>query len=88
MAGKKGKSGRPRKPGKVYEFDFYYRLIPGEDPPELEAILEAIVNARGRKRRDIIRDTLIGGAQKARTTAEKSEDSETEELINSLFDNF
>ena len=34
MAGIAGKSGRTKKPGKVYRFDFYYRFIPGEDPFE------------------------------------------------------
>ncbi|MBE7472314.1 MAG: hypothetical protein HS114_24535 [Anaerolineales bacterium] len=50
MSGIVGKSGRKRRPGKVYQFTFFYRFLPGEDPPELAEMLEAITRARGRKR--------------------------------------
>ena len=65
MAGKKGRSGPQKKPGTVYAFNFYYRLNPAEDPPELEELLDSIIQAKGRKRRDIIRAALLGGSQQA-----------------------
>jgi hypothetical protein len=52
------RTGRPKKPGIIYRFDFYYRFTPGEDPPELEALLESIVQAQGRKRRDILQAAI------------------------------
>lgn len=82
MAGVLGKSGRHPEPGRVFQFFFYYRFLPGEDPPELEGLLESIIQAKGRKRRDILRAALLGGAQQARKTTTRSEDSE----ITSLFD--
>lgn len=88
MAGKVGKSGRQKKPGKVYEFDFYYRLIPGQDPPELEEILDSIIAARGRKRRDILRAALLGGSQQAQITASRSEDSEIADTFEDMFSDF
>lgn len=88
MAGKKGASGRPPSPGKAYQFNFYYRFIPGEDPPELEALLVSIVQARGRKRRDILRAALLGGAQQAQETADRAEDSDIAGLFDEMFDEF
>jgi hypothetical protein len=82
------KRGRPAKPGKVYEFDFYYRFIPGEDPPELEALLESIIEARGRKRRDILRAALLGGSQQATETAARAEDSDDIALFEDMLINF
>lgn len=84
----KSERGRPAKPGKVYEFDFYYRFIPGEDPPELEALLESILRAEGRKRRDILRAALLGGAQQAEETAHRTEDSDIAGLFDQMFDEF
>ena len=80
--------GRPRKCGAVYRFDFYYRFIPGEDPPELKTLLESIVQASGRKRRDILRAALLGGAQQARETATNAEDSDVSGLFDEMFDQF
>ena len=80
--------GRPAKPGTVYEFDFYYRFVPGEDPPELETLLESIVQVNGRKRRDILRAALLGGAQHAGETAERAEDSDVAGLFEEMFDEF
>ncbi len=88
MAGKKGRSGPPKKPGTVYKFDFYYRFTPGEDPPELESLLGSIVQAKGRKRRDIIRAALLGGSQQAQDVATQAEDSEGAGLIGGMFDDF
>ncbi|MFC1975753.1 hypothetical protein ACFLXQ_05095 [Chloroflexota bacterium] len=88
MAGKTGKSGRRKKPGKVYEFDFYYRLVPGEDPPELEEILDSIIAAKGRKRRDILRSALLGGSKQAQDTAAKSEDSDIADRFDEMFTDF
>jgi len=88
VAGKKGRSGPPKKPGKVYEFDFYYRLIPSEDPPELESLLDSIVQAKGRKRRDIIRAALLGGSKQAQATAVQSEDSEMAGLFDDMLGEF
>ena len=88
MAGKKGASGRPPSPGKTYQFNFYYRFLPGEDPPELEALLDSIVQARGRKRRDILRAALLGGAQQAHETADQAEDSDMASLLDEMFDDF
>ena len=82
------KRGRPQKPGKVYEFDFYYRLVPGEDPPELEALLDSIVAAKGRKRRDILRAALLGGSQQAQDTASHSEDSDIADVFADMFAEF
>jgi hypothetical protein len=80
--------GRPPKRGAVYEFDFYYRFVPGEDPPELEALLKAIVEAKGRKRRDILRAALLGGADQARQTATRSEDSDIADVFETMFSDF
>jgi hypothetical protein len=87
MAGN-SRSGRPKKPGKVYEFNFYYRWIPGEDPPELKAVLEELLAATGRKRRDILRAALLGGAGDAQDEATKVEDSEDSTLIDDMFAGF
>ena len=84
----KTKRGRPGKSGRVYEFDFYYRFIPGEDPPELEVLLESIIQVSGRKRRDILRAALLGGLNQAQETAAKTEDSEISGLFDEMFDDF
>ena len=88
MAGRPGKSGRTKKPGKVYRFELYYRLVPGEDPPELEALLDSIIAAKGRKRRDILRAALLGGSKQAQDTAAKSEDSEITSVFDEMFSDF
>jgi hypothetical protein len=88
MAGKKGVSGRPPEPGDVYQFTFYYRFIPGEDPPELKQLLDSIIKARGRKRRDIIRTALLGGADQAQEMAIRQEDSEEEALLSDMLNLF
>lgn len=80
--------GRPKKPGRVFEFHFYYRFTPGLDPPELATLLESITQANGRKRRDILRAALLGGAQEAQETAASSEDSEIATLFDEMFDDF
>jgi hypothetical protein len=82
------RTGRPKKPGLVYRFDFYYRFTPGEDPPELKALLESIVQAQGRKRRDILRAALLGGARQAQETATHSEDSDIAGLFDAMFSDF
>jgi hypothetical protein len=87
MPGVKGKSGRRKKPGKRYYLG-YFRLIPGEDPPELEALLDAIIAAKGRKRRDIIRAALLGGAEQAQDTAQQVEDGESVDLFADMFADF
>ena len=84
----KSSRGRPAKAGTVYEFDFYYRFIPGEDPPELETLLESIIQANGRRRRDILRTALLGGAQQAGETADRAEDSDIAGLFEEMFDEF
>ena len=78
--------GRPKEPGKLYRFSLRYR--PGADPPELERLLEAVVAAKGRKRADILRAALLGGASQAQETASRAEDSATETLLDDLFDAF
>ena len=88
MAGKRGRSGRPVETGRIYEFHFYYRFTPGEDPPELETLLKSIVQATGRKRRDILRAALLGGAQQAGKTASRAEDSDVAGLFEEMFDDF
>jgi hypothetical protein len=88
MAGKKGSSGRPASPGRVYQFNFYYRFMPGEDPPELETLLESIVQVAGRKRRDILRAALLGGLNRAQETAANTEDTEISGLFDEMFDDF
>jgi len=82
------KVGRPPKPGRVYRFDFYYRIVPGEDPPQLEALLQTIINARGTKRRDILRAALLSGAEPAQQVAESAEDSEDLGLFEEMFADF
>jgi len=82
------RTGRPRKSGAVYRFDFYYRFIPSEDPPELKTLLESIVQESGRKRRDILRAALLGGLNQAQETAANTEDSEISGLFNEMFDDF
>ena len=88
MAGKRGRSGRPKEAGKVYQFFFYYRFNPAEDPPELADLLEALIQAKGRKRRDILRTALLGGAQQAQATAGRVEDSEIAGALDELCDDF
>jgi len=88
MPGVAGKSGRPEASGRVYSFTFYYCFVPGEDPPELGTLLESIIQARGRKRRDILRSALLGGAREARETATRAEDSEISGLFDEMFDDF
>ena len=82
------KIGRPPEPGTVYRFDFYYRIKPGEDPPELEALLKAIIATRGTKRRDILRAALLGGASQAQAVASRPEDSEDISLLEEMFAEF
>ena len=88
MAGKRGRSGRPKEAGKVYQFFFYYRFNPTEDPPELADLLEALTQAKGRKRRDILRTALLRGAQQAQATAGRVEDSEIAGALDELCDDF
>ena len=80
--------GRPKEPGRIFEFHFYYRFIPGEDPPELKTLLESIVQASGRKRRDILRAALLGGLNRAQETAANTEDSDISGLFDEMFDDF
>ncbi|MCP4409507.1 MAG: hypothetical protein GY807_17505 [Gammaproteobacteria bacterium] len=82
------KVGRPQEPGKVYRFEFYYRFLPGKDPPELEALLDSIVGTKGRKRRDILRAALLGGSKQAQVTAAQSEDSEIAGTFDEMFAGF
>ncbi len=82
------KPGRPKKSGKVYRFEFYYRIVSSEDPPELEALLDSIIASKGVKRRDILRAALLGGAQQAHQTAEQAEDSQDNEMFTGMFDDF
>ena len=79
--------GRPRAPGKVYYLG-RLRFRPGIDPPELEEILEAIVNAGPGKRADILRAALQGGAVQAREEANSAEDSSTRNLLDEMFSQF
>jgi hypothetical protein len=80
--------GRPKELGRVFEFHFYYRFTPGEDPPELEILLESLVQASGRKRRDILRAALLGGLNHAQETAATAEDSDISGLFDEMFDDF
>ena len=88
MAGKAGKSGRVKITGKVYRFYFYYRLDPASDPPELGEVLDSIIQAKGRKRRDIIRSAFLGGAQQAQVTAARTDDSEILQDVGDMFSAF
>ena len=80
--------GRPRQSGKIYEFHFYYRFNPAEDPPELDILLKALTSTTGRKRRDILRSALLGGAQQAQDMATRTEDSEIASALDQMFDEF
>jgi hypothetical protein len=88
MPGKAGKSGRKKKSGTTYRFDFYYRVLPGEDPPELEELLKSIVQARGRKRREILQAALLGGIEQGRNEAAKQEDTETASILDDMMGSF
>ena len=79
--------GRPRAPGKVYYLG-RLRFRPGIDPPELEEILEAIMQAGPGKRADILRAALQGGAGLARKEADSAEDSSTRNLLDEMFSQF
>ncbi len=87
MPGVSKKSGRHKEPGKVYYLG-RLRFRPGVDPPELRVILEAIIEAGPRKRADILRAALLGGAQQAQETAGRAEDSQVTGLLNTMFDEF
>ena len=88
MSQTKRDPGRPKEPGRVFEFHFYYRFTPGEDPPELAALLESIVQANGRKRRDILRAALLGGSTQAQATAAGSEDSDMAGMFDDMLADF
>lgn len=88
MAGVKGRSGRNSKNGQVYRFWCYYRWQPGLDPPELKALLDQLAQAGGRKRRDILRAALLGGAQQGQDVAAGLEDSEDTALLDDMFADF
>ena len=79
--------GRKPLPGRVYYLG-RLRYRPGADPPELERLLEAVAMAKGRKRADILRAALLGGASQAQEAAARAEDSATETLLDDLFDAF
>lgn len=83
-----GTRGRPPKSGEVYRFEFYYRFIPGEDPPELKALLDSIIVTKGCKRRDILRAALLGGSNQAQETAAQVEDSDMADLFEDMFAEF
>ena len=79
--------GRKPAPGKVYYLG-RLRFRPGQDPPELRSILEAITGAGPGKRGDILRAALLGGAQQAQDTADRAEDSLATGLLDAMFDDF
>jgi len=81
------KRGRKPSPGTVYYLG-RLRFRPGVDPPELKKLLESIIAAPAGKRADILRAALLGGASEARETADKTEDSATETLLDEMFDAF
>ena len=80
---KGGYMGRPKAPGKLYQL--YVRFIPGQHPPELEALLERIANTPPGKRNKIIAQALIGGAEQINDQSIGSEDFETTDLLDDLF---
>ena len=82
----KDKTGRPKKPGKLYRFSLRYR--PGLDPPELAQLLEEIITTQGEKRADILRTALLSGAKNARIIAAKVEDSFAGAGIDAMIDDF
>jgi hypothetical protein len=86
MPGLTGRSGRRKAAGKLYRFS--YRFNPEEDPPELETLLEAITNARGRQRQDILRAALQGAARPAEQVAAALEDSATADVLEDMFADF
>ena len=86
MAGKKGRSGRPKLPGRAYRL--YIRYRPGLDPPELGELLEMVANESEEKRADILRAALVGGASQAQATAEMVESSATTSLLDEMFASF
>lgn len=86
MAGKKGRSGRPKLPGRAYRL--YIRYRPGLDPPELGELLETVARASDQKRADILRTALLGGASQAQATAEMVESSATASLLDDMFATF
>jgi hypothetical protein len=88
MAGTKGSSGRQRSSGKVYEFHFYYRFDPRKDPPELEALLEAIVQANGQDRQNILRAALLGGSRQAQAVTLEAGQTEDTAGLNDMLAGF
>jgi hypothetical protein len=64
-------------------YRFSLRCRPGIDPPELEALLEAMTAARGAQRADIVRSALLSGAAQAQALA-AVEDSETVTLLEDI----
>ncbi len=86
MAGKKGRSGRTKLPGRLYRL--YIRYRPGLDPPELEELLETMVTTNHHKRTDIFRAAVIGGMTQAKTTAQAAEASVTTTLLDEMFADF
>jgi len=79
--------GRPRKAGKVYYLG-RLRFRPGQDPPELEALLDEIEAASPGRKAEILRAALIGGMTEGRVEANQVEDSETSELLGGLLEGF
>ncbi len=86
MAGKKGRSGRPKMPGRLYRL--YIRYRPGLDPPELADLLETMVNANHYKRVDIFKAAVAGGMDQAHATARAVETNATTSLLDDMFANF
>ena len=79
--------GRKQAPGKVYYLG-RLRFRPGQDPPGLQDLLEAITRADSCKRADILRAALLGGAKQAQTAADQAEDSQATGLLGTMFDDF
>ena len=86
MAGKKGRSGRPKLPGRLYRL--YIRYRPGLDPPELEDLLETMVNANHYKRADIFKAAVADGIKQAHAAAKAVETKATTSLLDDMFASF
>jgi len=79
--------GRRPTPGKVYYLG-RLRFRPGIDPPELQNLLENLASSSPVKRADMLRATLLGGAQYAMEKATSIEDDDTGQLLSDFFADF
>ncbi len=82
MAGRTGRSGRRRTPGKLYRFSV--RFNPGRHSPDLAELLELLAMAGPQRAADIL-DRVAGGGIGAARQAASVEAVETEAFLRDFF---